>query len=458
MKDVNYQQGEKVTLYCLLGNLFLSVFKGIVGFLGGSKAMVADAFHSASDVLATLVVYICIRIAKKPADQCHMYGHGKIEPLAAAAVGFIMIITAYLIARNIILSLIAGEFIIPSVIALLGAVASIILKEIMFRVTYNVGTRLNSQSITANAWEHRADCYSSLGTLVGISGSILGGYLNVGWLKYFDPLAGVLVSLLIFKMAVHILYQALQGLMDASPEDEKVAEIKEITEGVAGVRAVSWIKGRYLGRHIVVDMAVEVDGEKTVEEGHHISSSIKQEVMNSLEEVGSVLVHINPHEELEENHMKIGIIVYSQTGNTPVVAEKLKEKLDGGGHEVQIEKVTTVGEVKPGEKNIQFDNIPEIVNYEGLVFASPVHAFSLASAMQSYLEQLPSLGGHKVACFVTKQLPFHWTGGTRAVAQMKKICEAKDATVSDTAVVVWAKGKRDQSIKEAVEKLSKVFK
>lgn len=295
MKESNYQTGEKVTLYCLLGNLFLSIFKGVVGFLGGSKAMVADAFHSASDVMATLVVYVCIKIAKKPADNCHMYGHGKIEPLAATAVGLIMLVTAYFIVRNIVESIIAQDFVIPTMVALVGAVVSIILKEVMFRATYRVGTRINSESITANAWEHRADAYSSIGTLIGIGGSMLGGYLGVGWLQYFDPLAGILVALLILKMAVGIIYKAMQSLMDASPEGEKVTAIRKITENVQGVRAVSWIKGRYQGPHMIVDMAVEVDGDKTVEEGHDIASSIREAIMDAVKEVGSVLVHINPY-------------------------------------------------------------------------------------------------------------------------------------------------------------------
>ncbi|MEW5920007.1 MAG: cation diffusion facilitator family transporter [Bacillota bacterium] len=305
MKSVDYKRGEQVTFYCLVGNLLLSVFKGVVGFLGGSKAMVADAFHSGSDVIATLLVYTCIKIAKKPADNCHMYGHGKIEPLAAFLVGFIMILTALLIVKSIVPSLMAQEFVTPSLVALVAAVVSIITKEIMFRVTYNTGRKINSEAITANAWDHRADAYSSIGTFIGIMGSILGGYLNIGWLRYFDPLAGILVAVLIIKMAGHILLKAIQGLMDASPEPEKVAEIKNITEGIEGVQAVSWIRGRYLGQHIVIDMAIEVNGDKTVEEGHNISISIKQQVMESVKEVGNVLVHINPHRltsEKQGNH------------------------------------------------------------------------------------------------------------------------------------------------------------
>ncbi len=155
--------------------------------------------------------------------------------------------------------------------------------------------------------------------------------------------------------------------------------------------------------------------------------------------------------------MKIGIIVYSQTGNTDAAAQKLKEKLEVAGHSAHIEKVTTVGEVKPGAKDIQLDSIPEVESYDGLVFAAPVHAFSLPPAMTAYLQQLPSLDERKVAIFVTKMLPFKWTGGNRTIAHMEKLCQEKGGALCGSAIINCAKGKRDQNIAEAVERLSKLF-
>lgn len=156
--------------------------------------------------------------------------------------------------------------------------------------------------------------------------------------------------------------------------------------------------------------------------------------------------------------MKIGIIVYSQTGNTASVAQKLKEELEGAGHAAQLETVTTVGEVKPGAKEIELKAAPQVDAYDALVFAAPVHAFSLAPAMKAYLQQLPALAGRKVACFVTKQLPFNWTGGNGAIAKMKKLCQEKGATLCGEAIVTWAGGKREQSIAAAMEKLCQAFK
>ncbi|MCR3921395.1 MAG: flavodoxin [Firmicutes bacterium] len=155
--------------------------------------------------------------------------------------------------------------------------------------------------------------------------------------------------------------------------------------------------------------------------------------------------------------MNIGIIVYSQTGNTRTVAEELKKKLDHNGHTVKIEQITITGDASPRTKNVQFKNMPIPDLYDALVFASPVQAFSLTSIMTSYLQQLSPLQDKKVACFVTKQLPGKWTGGNQAVATMKKICQSKGATVSGTGIVIWSKSGREQNINQCIEDLSNLF-
>ncbi len=155
--------------------------------------------------------------------------------------------------------------------------------------------------------------------------------------------------------------------------------------------------------------------------------------------------------------MKIGIVVYSQTGNTHTVAEKLKERFAEAGHSVEIERVITTGDVSPGAKEVRFDNLPAVDTYDALVIASPVQAFSLSAAMREYLKQLPSLENKKIACLVTKQLPFYWTGGNQAVSRIKNICESKGAAVCGSAIVNWQKSRREQKISEAVDLLSGLF-
>ena len=141
--------------------------------------------------------------------------------------------------------------------------------------------------------------------------------------------------------------------------------------------------------------------------------------------------------------MKIGIIVYSQTGNTYSVAEKLKAKLMASGHSANVERITLVSGEKDG-RNIQFGKLPDLTPYDGLVFAAPVQAFSLARVMAAYLKKLPSLRGKKIACFVTKGLPFAWTGGSGALGKMKKECEARGGAVGATGIVVWRGAKHSE--------------
>ncbi|MGB6370500.1 MAG: flavodoxin domain-containing protein [Atribacterota bacterium] len=155
--------------------------------------------------------------------------------------------------------------------------------------------------------------------------------------------------------------------------------------------------------------------------------------------------------------MNIGIIIYSQTGNTNSVALKLKEKLSAAGHSVGIERIEISGELGPGATNFQLKTRPDVDTYDALVFGAPVQAFSLSPAMKSYLTQIASLKGKKAACFITKYLPFHWTGGNQAINKMKKICESKDGTVCGSGIVIWSSAHREKKITDVVEKLSRLF-
>ena len=154
--------------------------------------------------------------------------------------------------------------------------------------------------------------------------------------------------------------------------------------------------------------------------------------------------------------MNIGMIVYSQTGNTHSVALKLQEKLSAAGHEVTLERIEVVGEVQPG-KPVEFTTLPDAAKYEALVFGSPVQAFSLCQAMVEYLKQVASLQGKEVALLVTQAFPYPWLGGNRAVRQMKRACESKGATVCGSGIVNWMKKSREQQIVEVVDRLSGLF-
>ncbi|MBM4241195.1 MAG: flavodoxin [Euryarchaeota archaeon] len=154
--------------------------------------------------------------------------------------------------------------------------------------------------------------------------------------------------------------------------------------------------------------------------------------------------------------MNIGIIVHSQTEHTYSVAQTLKEKLSAEGHSTKVERVIPAGDVPPRAKNVKFESRPEVDVYDALIFGAPVQAFSLSAVMTAYMRRLPSLQDKKIACFVTKGLPFNWTGGNRAISQMKKICQSKGGTVIGTGIIIWNKN-REIKIVELVEQFSGLF-
>lgn len=155
--------------------------------------------------------------------------------------------------------------------------------------------------------------------------------------------------------------------------------------------------------------------------------------------------------------MNIGIIVYSQSGNTLQVAEKVRERLIGGGHTVTLEQITVVGERTPQTKTFELEHCPDVAPYEAVIFGSAVEAFSLSQVLSRYLNGLDSLQGKKVACLVSQQFPYPWMGGNRAIGQMKRICQSKGASIHATSVVNWAKSRREKTMDAAVTQLGKAF-
>ncbi len=294
MKEVNYKTGEKVTIACIFGNIVLSALKLAAGVLGGSKAMVADALHSASDIVATSVVLVGIKVAQKPADREHQYGHGKVEPIAAAFVGITLVVAAILIVKGIVDSILQHTFTTPTFLALGAAVVSIIVKEAMFRITYSTGKQINSEAIIADAWHHRSDAYSSIGTFVGILGSIIGGKLGIPFLQYLDPIAGAVVACMIFKVAYDILKHSIKGLMDSAPDSEQLNKIGGVVSEIGGIVSVPDIKARYIGQRLFIDLAIEVDAKISVDEGHTIAEHAKSRIIEHVPDAYDVMVHVEP--------------------------------------------------------------------------------------------------------------------------------------------------------------------
>lgn len=279
----------------IVGNLLLAGVKLVVGLFAASQAMIADAAHSASDVVGSIAVLIGLRAAERPPDEDHPYGHGKAESIAAIIVSVLLVIVGFEIGYKSFESMFV-PLTPPGMLAIWAAVGSMVVKELMFRYKYKLGKKLNSQSLIANAWEHRSDVFSSFAALIGIGGAILGAHLGVSWMVYLDPVAGVFVSALVLKMAYHIMMDSIHSTLDHVLHEEDTKELRRMAESVPGVMRIDDLRAREHGHYQIVDIKVGVNPIITVEEGHSIGKEVKRTLLTHFPQVRDVLVHINPYQ------------------------------------------------------------------------------------------------------------------------------------------------------------------
>jgi len=285
--EEKFKQGERVTWLGIIGNIFLTIFKFFAGIVGHSQAMVADGAESLSDILATIVVLISLRVSRKPRDAEHQFGHGKAESLATAVVGLIVSAAGLYILVTSSLLLISGKERVPEMIALIAAVVTIVIKEIMYRVVSAAANNLNSSVIMANAWDYRKDAISSVATLFGIAGARLGYHI-------LDPLVAAAVSFLIIKIGYDILKTATKELMDTVPDKPTAGEIITVAEECKGVEH-AFARARRMGQYVYVDMKIDINPEFTISQGHAIAKEVKSRLISKFDIVADVMVHVNPH-------------------------------------------------------------------------------------------------------------------------------------------------------------------
>ncbi|WP_202080182.1 cation diffusion facilitator family transporter [Caldalkalibacillus salinus] len=289
-----FKQGEIAAWVGIIGNIALAVIKMIVGTIGNSRALVADAVHSASDVVGSLAVLVGLRAAKLPPDDDHPYGHGKAESIAAIVVAVILFVVGVQMAYGSVQMLFEPLTTSPSQIAIYVALLSIILKEAMFQYKYRLGKKIKSDALIVNAWEHRSDVYSSFAALIGIGGAVLGGYIGIPWMVYLDPIAGVVVSILVMTMAWKLGKESIHNTLDHVLHKEDAEELLHTAQQVAGVEYVDELFAREHGHYVIVDVKIAVDPTLTVEEGHTIGKNVKATLMEKHDHVYNVLIHVNP--------------------------------------------------------------------------------------------------------------------------------------------------------------------
>ncbi len=284
----------RVTLVGSVVNLLLLVFKFVAGILGHSAAMLADAVHSLSDFVTDIIVIVFVRISSKPEDEGHDYGHGKYETLATAIIGLILLFVGFGILWNGATSIWdfwqGGELKEPGMLALWAALASILFKELLYQYTVLKGRRLNSQAVVANAWHHRSDALSSIGTAVGIGGAIL---LGEQWLV-LDPLAAVVVSLFIMKVAIQLLVPCVEELLEKSLPAEVEEKIKQEVLAFPGVTSPHHLRTRRIGSSYAIEVHIRMDGQITLEEAHHTATAIENRLKSEFGSRTYINIHVEP--------------------------------------------------------------------------------------------------------------------------------------------------------------------
>ena len=284
----------RVTLMGSVVNVILLVFKFIAGILGGSAAMIADAVHSLSDFLTDIIVIAFVRISSKPEDEDHDYGHGKYETLATSIIGLALLMVGLYIfyngARQIWDVMHGAEIEQPGLVALIAAIVSILLKEWTYRFTVSVGKKVESKAVIANAWHHRSDALSSIGTAIGIGGAIL---LGKGW-AVLDPVAALVVSVFIVKTALGLLSTSSGELLEKSLPKEVEKKIVDIVESEPEVSEVHHLCTRRIGSNIAIEMHIRMPGEISLKDSHTRASDIERKLRQHFGEHTHINLHVEP--------------------------------------------------------------------------------------------------------------------------------------------------------------------
>ncbi len=296
MKD-NQREKEiyKVTIVGALANVTLLIFKFVAGIISNSAAMIADAVHSLSDFITDVVVIVFVKISSKPQDKSHDYGHGKFETLATLIIGIALLFIGLMILYNGASATyrciwLGEELHRPGMIAFWAAIFSIILKEAVYQYTVFKGRNLNSQAVIANAWHHRSDAFSSIGTAVGIGGAI---FLGDKWVV-LDPIAAIVVSVFIINVSLKIIIKSINELLEKSLPDEIENEIIKVAESFDMVKDVHDLRTRRIGNNIAIEMHLLMDGNLSLQCTHNTTELIESELRKKYGEHTHIAIHVEP--------------------------------------------------------------------------------------------------------------------------------------------------------------------
>lgn len=287
------KQISRTTIVGSIVNFILLALKFIAGFLGNSAAMIADAVHSLTDFVTDIIVLVFVKLSSKERDSDHEYGHGKYETLATALIGLALLFVGVGIfwkGLSSIWSVIQGNSLeVPSRIALWAALISIVIKELLFQYTHIIGKKVKSPALISNAWHHRSDALSSIGSALGIGGAIL---LGDKWVV-LDPIAAVIVSILIVKVSIELLLPSINELLEASVKEAE-EDIVKIVNSIETIQDLHNLRTRKLGNSLVVDMHIRMNGDMPLRDAHNIATEVENRIRNIYGKETIINIHLEP--------------------------------------------------------------------------------------------------------------------------------------------------------------------
>lgn len=286
----NKKIANRVSIVSIAVNLALSLFKLGAGIIAKSSAMISDAVHSASDVVSTIAVIAGVNMASKKSDRSHQYGHERVESVFSILLAVMLFATGVGIGYHSVLKIIRGTeggLAAPGIIALIAAIVSIAVKEWMYHYTKRAAKKISSTALMADAWHHRSDALSSIGSFIGILGARLG-------FPICDPIAGIVICLFIAKAAWEIFRDAVNQLIDKSCDEEVCNAIRAVVMEQDGVLTIDDLKTRLFGSKIYVDVEIGADGNLTLYKSHAIAETVHHSIENAFPNVKHCMVHVNP--------------------------------------------------------------------------------------------------------------------------------------------------------------------
>ena len=286
----NAKIAYRVSFVTIVGNVVLAVFKLLAGMIAASSAMVSDAVHSFSDVFSTIIVIIGVKISSRESDASHRYGHERMECMASMGLAAVLFATSLGIGYSGLTKIISSDYsslATPGLLALIAAIVSIAIKELMYHYTMHAAKKINSSSLKADAWHHRSDALSSVASLIGIGGAMMG-------VKILDPIVSIIICLVIVKAAFDILKESIDKLVDKSCDDETVKKMEETVISIDGVLDLDDIKTRLFSNKIFVDIEICADGDLTLWDAHEIAENVHDKIEEDFKDVKHCMVHVNP--------------------------------------------------------------------------------------------------------------------------------------------------------------------